>query len=436
MWLVLAPSESSLSAPASADSTSASIEQSRALALSCTWRGKPSPSHFWQKKWRTAHWLRLLSGVTSPPSTAARGVASWIASLGAPPAKTSPLPGSERDSMASAAASSGTSSGWCVRPSRLSSSGKTSAGQQVLSLGCLPLSGLKATGVRGSGFELLTLERRTSAPESSSWPTATAERAGNNRGGGSGRVGPVRPSLDSLEKGWSTPRSSEARRGMESQSKRDSRGAGGPSLADQAKGWPTATVGDSRQSGRHTTTTGVMHPGTSLTDAIRDRWPTPLALDAEKDPKKHRSDNPSLPALAKSQWSTPRASDGEKSGPNARDGNGTPHIANQAAKWATPTVTASTGGNQMRGGDRQNELLLAGQASLASGPPVPVPIGAPSKPPSLRLNPEFVEWLMGMPRGWTALGPIAFAVSETESSQPRRPRRPRSSGSNSTSEVA
>lgn len=33
--------------------------------------------------------------------------------------------------------------------------------------------------------------------------------------------------------------------------------------------WPAPTKSDARSSGRHTTTTGVMHPGTSLTDAVR-----------------------------------------------------------------------------------------------------------------------------------------------------------------------
>ena len=50
-------------------------------------------------------------------------------------------------------------------------------------------------------------------------------------------------------------------------------GAGGSS-----SGWPTATVGDSRNSGRHTTTTGVMHDGTTLVDAVKT-WPTPTSRD-------------------------------------------------------------------------------------------------------------------------------------------------------------
>jgi hypothetical protein len=39
---------------------------------------------------------------------------------------------------------------------------------------------------------------------------------------------------------------------------------------------PTPTVGDCRSSGRHSTTTGVMHPGTTLTDAIKVEASGPL----------------------------------------------------------------------------------------------------------------------------------------------------------------
>lgn len=37
----------------------------------------------------------------------------------------------------------------------------------------------------------------------------------------------------------------------------------------RARGWPTPVKGDWKDSARHTTTTGVMHPGTMMTDAVR-----------------------------------------------------------------------------------------------------------------------------------------------------------------------
>jgi hypothetical protein len=50
---------------------------------------------------------------------------------------------------------------------------------------------------------------------------------------------------------------------------------------EQQVNWPTTTVGDSRNSARHTTTTGVMHSGTTLVDAVRI-WPTPTVQEAGK----------------------------------------------------------------------------------------------------------------------------------------------------------
>jgi hypothetical protein len=58
--------------------------------------------------------------------------------------------------------------------------------------------------------------------------------------------------------------------------------------------------------------------------------------------------------------------------------------------WQTPKDQTS-GGNQRRGGDRSDELLLTGQAAEFMGNQ------------KKRLSPRFVEWLMGFPIGWTEL---------------------------------
>ena len=92
--------------------------------------------------------------------------------------------------------------------------------------------------------------------------------------------------------------------------------------------------------------------------------------------------------------------------------------------WATPTVACATGGQTSRGGDRSGELLLSGQAKQW-----PTPKSSPSGPDYARanrpesggddtatavarstpwaLNPDWVEWLMAWPIGWTDLNPLA-----------------------------
>jgi len=55
--------------------------------------------------------------------------------------------------------------------------------------------------------------------------------------------------------------------------------------------------------------------------------------------------------------------------------------------WPTPTAALATGGQVSRGGKRKGELLLAG---MAGG----------------KLNPTWVEWLMGWPLEWTDCDPL------------------------------
>ena len=46
-----------------------------------SWRGKPMPLQFWQRAWAKGGWIKLLFGMTSPPSTLDRGAEKWISSL-------------------------------------------------------------------------------------------------------------------------------------------------------------------------------------------------------------------------------------------------------------------------------------------------------------------------------------------------------------------
>ena len=74
-------------------------------------------------------------------------------------------------------------------------------------------------------------------------------------------------------------------------------------------------------------------------------------------------------------------------------------IEAQLVGWQTPTVGNADGGNLHRGGVRSAELLLPGEARLASS-------AATDKPGSL--NPEFTRWLMGYPDVWGSCGATAM----------------------------
>lgn len=188
--------------------------------------------------------------------------------------------------------------------------------------------------------------------------------------------------------------------------------------------WPTAATTDASSSARHTTGTDVMHPATSLTDAIR-QWPTPAARDGDNrgadakrigQPGRHGGSN--LDDWAQ-LWPTPSAtpygsSQNGRANGHVRPSNGTPSLENQArAMWSTPMKSdADRGsGTYMRGNP-----TLTGDARTHSRQAQPTAKAGSAGSPRAVLNPCFVEALMGFPPSWTV--PIACARSATPSSPP------------------
>lgn len=172
-----------------------------------------------------------------------------------------------------------------------------------------------------------------SSETSAQWPTPAAQRSGSNRGGAAGRVGPIRPSLDSL-----------------------------------AKMWPTTTTSDAKMSGAQGYSSEGHHAGTTLTDAAIRNWSTPRANERQQQNSANAGE-----ALSKQtkSWPTPATRD-------YKCPNGPEHLAKE------------------RGHHDQlpNAVIL-------SGLPDPTATGAESIPGTSRLNPAFVEWLMGWPEDWT-----------------------------------
>jgi len=204
--------------------------------------------------------------------------------------------------------------------------------------------------------------------------------------------------------------------------------------------WPTATTADSRSSARHTTTTSVMHPGTMLTDAIR-QWPSPSARDWKDTPGMalEREDGRNrLDQLARvaHHWPTPAARDykGENGTEHLTAGTGRKHLdqlPNYVAHlWPTPTAEPyGSSQNGINGIGGENERPSANTPSLdrlsrsflpAQAPPKAGDASSPTGPSSRphakpKLNPEFVRWLMGFPPAWTNCG-----LSATQWSRWRR----------------
>ena len=244
MWLHLPAS--CLSSLATADWT-LPFTQPVEPTLWCWSNGTPSPRPSSWRGWRKRPWRRLLSGTTCPPSMADAGVASWIASLAAAPARTSPSPGSGVALLRLVPASGGRCSASPTRQGLLSFSGRTSEAPSrphwTWSRKTLRTS---ASELRRALSALTTWVRPTSASASSSWPTPSATPYGHQQSPSPGTA--VRPSLQTLAASWPTP------------------------TATDAKG--SGSAGYSTASGRHS--------GVTLTDAAVRQWPTPRASDGAK----------------------------------------------------------------------------------------------------------------------------------------------------------
>ena len=181
MWLHVPRRALQASSPVEECSTPESIWPAE-LSLWCTSSEGHLPQLSSWPGWRKRPWVKLLSGTTSPPSTLARGVAWWISSLAAAPAKTSPSPESGLASLVLEADSGDSSSASLRRQGLLFSSGKTSEEQSG------PHSTWLRTTLSPSAIELrraLSALRmsgpHTNDSDSSSWPTPSAKPYGSNQ---------------------------------------------------------------------------------------------------------------------------------------------------------------------------------------------------------------------------------------------------------------
>jgi hypothetical protein len=248
------------------------------------------PPQSWRRAWKTGGWLRHLSGTTWPASTAARGVAAWIASLPA------------------------------SRASR----------------GASPASGVAPTTSDGSGltsFECVG----TFDPDGSFWRTCPAFWEG-----ASGLSSVTWPRSGAMRSGAVYERPMLARH-------IDENGSLCWATPDVPGGGRTITAEDVASRGQ--TPQGKRQVGLENEAKF---WPTPCAQDDNKTPEAHL-----------------------------------------AMK------------HRMKGGPRQTITSLQVLTQLWTSRPVPATEtpGPPSWPSGQtsrrRLNPRFVEWLMGWPERWT-----------------------------------
>ncbi len=374
MWIYL-PSELSLSA---ADMKASALDSSwpseMLPELSVMWRSKPMLRRFWRRVPKAARWMMHLSGIILKPSMAARGVAKWISSLGATPASRSALRVNGRVKKIPVIY------GRIFGASSKKSSPK--AASLKMSQGTL-VSGMKLSGenYRTWAIQLkkASLARRKLAHPmsanafiSSPWPTPLKGDADKHMGKFYGK----NQTLTGAAKQWPTPRAehdSGRHRGQ------------ADTLHSAVKQWPTPNVGDVM--GSWTPSQKKLASGTKIQIGLANAaksWPTPTTRD-------YRA--PDLPSSgnfkrklskgftidlnsAAAQWPTPSARD-FRSGKNsaATRGRNSRPLSEQAYHFSRLLKTLGRTGKKFSGAGR-------------------------------RLNPRFVEWLMGLPQGWTSFAPL------------------------------
>jgi hypothetical protein len=219
------------------------------------------------------------------------------------------------------------------------------------------------------------------------------------RNGTAYRLPPLVPLTDATGSGlWPTPVANDDNKSPEAHMAMKARMKGGPrntitSLnvmvkATERQLWPTPTAGDARASGSRNTASSNAHPGTSLTDAVREdggtgrMWPTPKSSDFRPG-HASRADDPRRRNLNDQvMWPTPRAHDARADFAKLDRSSTGISLETAALLWPTPNARDWRSG-QGRSPNGHSEQL-------------PERVGG-------QLNPQFVEWLMAFPIGWTDL---------------------------------
>lgn len=338
MWVI--PKPSSVFARESVGSISASSMDCEAwakmLERSAWWRGKCLAWQSWRRKCKPGSFANALSGLAISQPSQKAACEAWIGSRVGTHANPSRQQDNEKGQRMNAISgrSSRESLPMC---GLLACSLKTS---QVMSQWgckeCCPIWKDSVSDARGDCLERSKSEHLTaeSAFSSSAWPTPDCTMRPHE-----GNVRLLRNAVD-----LGLPKSeADAMLGRDI------------SLPQgKLPLWPTATAGDSKSSGsaKYQTSSG-RHAGTTLTDAVVRKWPTPTARDFKSG----------LTSEATHQR-------------NSRPLNET------VVNYPTPTV----GDSDKQPTDSLHHLVIG---------------KGPGSHPG-QLNPEWVEALMGFSQGWTA----------------------------------
>ncbi len=403
-------------------------EQSQVCAQSLFVRSKPSQSRIWSAKWKRDSWTQHLSGRILRPSLGNRFVTEWTSSLGDIPASPSAQQGS---------AEARTTQGTCGPISQMAfdfsdlGSASLRTSKDISAWGCPTSSKTWQEWVierRGAYSARLKSAHHTNASGCSSWPTVRHEE--NWQGHGSTqsyaengankqvnyrynkqgekvflRKGTFDTTLTTavIAQNWPSPVASEVRQGFQDRS-RGMKGSQeslttvvikqhGPAVP---MSWPTPRTNDDT-AGRPNDGTARVGPngqryGINLSDKVLHGHPVPASSSTD--------------GSRPESWATPRAGKTTDENPEtwakrqAKGDVATMPLTAQVKTWQTATV--STGANRQKDGSMTDKLDQQVK-NWSNG----------------KLNPRWVETLMGLPVGWTmpsCASPVTIERMSSDSS--------------------
>ena len=323
------------------------------------------PQH-WRRAWATKSWMRLLSGLTLPPSTAERGVALWISSLRA--SRVSPTASPESDQATRTSGRSATVAG----RSRMASESSKSVPPPWSSLrtsgpGLLDESSTSANSARSYRQWVIESKRR-----SLSLRQILAHRMKGNESSSWHIVSP----------NWATPQAFDAT-GIQRTAKANINNIGF-NLREQVQtpNW----VGLKKHLQKKTTVL----------------WQTPASFQGKKRRQMHQTERTELllPGQAE-HWQTPGLDQQARS---------------LLSAWPTAGARDHKGSSKIGARYRTSGTLDEAAEQRFSHQPLTPHTGTTSSkqtrtsPP--RLNPAFVNWLQGNVWWWTHPAPTSFGPRE------------------------
>lgn len=436
MWILPRTLTQSNGSLATVETISDLEEQSAICASSLLVRSKPTPLPTWRRKWKRDSWTRHLSGrIAKPSPTNHSRIESAFLSL----------PILARDLAPLANASASPTPDTCGRGSGASTS---EPDPNTVSLKTSPDTS------------------RLDSPQSSAiWKKMATQL----RLEYSARLKSAQlrfASGYSSSQNWNTPTAHPEAPNLGSNRKNGEKSLGAQATK-LAQTWPTATVnGNANYKGCSPASGDGLETVTRRTAGLVSSSPTNanLATAAESlavppatpttptapapDPHRTTSTNTAKSAVSSMPglWPSPAARDVK--GANSAEhclvtGGGQKHmdqLANYVVHapvskyWRAPTTGSP---NSMRGSGQSGALRLAQghtmnlQDQVTDFPhilpdPATLTHGEPSSKSLRRLNPLFVEWLMGIPIGWTDCDYVATASSPTAPKPPSAPSTPNS----------